>query len=59
MNLQPGSIPDLSLMTANVDIGLEAAGIFQCLAKGEVVEDSKHLLVAPKCLQKPDPCHDR
>lgn len=42
---------DLSLMTANVDIGLEAAGIFQCLAKGEVVEHSKHLLVAPKCLQ--------
>ena len=42
---------DLSLMTANVDIGLEAAGIFQCLAKGEFVEHSEHLLVAPKCLQ--------
>ena len=25
---------DLSLMTANVDIGLEAAGIFQALSKG-------------------------
>ena len=42
---------DLSLMTANVDIGLEAAGIFQALSKGEVVEETKHLLVAPKCLQ--------
>lgn len=38
-------------MTANVDIGLEAAGIFQALSKGEVVEETKHLLVAPKCLQ--------
>lgn len=42
---------DLSLMTANVDIGLEAARIFQALSKGEVVEESEHLLVAPKCLQ--------
>ncbi|MBB5262998.1 polyphosphate kinase [Catenibacillus scindens] len=42
---------DLSLMTANVDIGLEAANIFQCLAKGEFVEQTKNLLVAPKCLQ--------
>lgn len=42
---------DLSLMTANVDIGLEASGIFQCLAKGEFVEQTEHLLVAPKCLQ--------
>lgn len=42
---------DLSLMTANVDIGLEAAGVFQCLAKGEFVEQTEHLLVAPKCLQ--------
>ena len=38
-------------MTANVDIGLEAAKIFQALSKGEVVEESEHLLVAPKCLQ--------
>ena len=38
-------------MTANVDIGLEAANIFQCLAKGEFVEQTKNLLVAPKCLQ--------
>ena len=42
---------DLSLMTANVDIGMEAAGIFQALSKGEVVKETKHLLVAPKCLQ--------
>ena len=42
---------DLSLMTANVDIGLEAAAVFQALAKGEVVEHSEKLLVAPKCLQ--------
>ncbi len=42
---------DLSLMTANVDIGLEAAAVFQALAKGEVVEHSDKLLVAPKCLQ--------
>ena len=42
---------DLSLMTANVEIGLEASNVFQALSKGEVVEHSKHLLVAPKCLQ--------
>ncbi len=42
---------DLSLMTASVDIGHEAALVFQCLAKGEFVEHTKHLLVAPKCLQ--------
>ena len=42
---------DLSLMTANVDIGLEASAVFQALSKGEVVERSDKLLVAPKCLQ--------
>ena len=42
---------DLSLMTANVEIGLEASNVFQTLSKGEVVEHSEHLLVAPKCLQ--------
>ncbi|HIX99784.1 polyphosphate kinase 1 [Faecalicatena contorta] len=42
---------DLSLMTANVDIGLEASAVFQALSKGEVVEKSDKLLVAPKCLQ--------
>ena len=42
---------DLSLMTANEQIGMEAARVFQALAKGEVIEDVDHLLVAPKCLQ--------
>ena len=38
-------------MTANEQIGMDAARVFQALAKGEVVEDMEHLLVAPKCLQ--------
>ena len=42
---------DLSLMTADPGIGLEAAAVFQALAKGETVEDSRQLLVAPRCLQ--------
>lgn len=42
---------DLSLMTADERIGMEAARVFQALAKGEVVEEADHLLVAPKCLQ--------
>ena len=42
---------DLSLMTANEQIGMDAARVFQALAKGEVVEDMEYLLVAPKCLQ--------
>ena len=41
---------DLSLMTSNVEIGLEASNVFQALSKGEVVEHTRHLL-APKCLQ--------
>lgn len=42
---------DLSLMTADEKIGLEATRVFQALTKGETVEESEHLLVAPKCLQ--------
>ena len=42
---------DLSLMTADTAIGLEAAAVFQALAKGETVETTQQLLVAPKCLQ--------
>lgn len=42
---------DLSLMTSNVEIGLEASNVFQALSKGEVIEHTRHLLVAPKCLQ--------
>ena len=42
---------DLSLMTANQDIGREAAQVFDALAKGETVTQTEHLLVAPNCLQ--------
>ncbi len=42
---------DLSLMTANVDIAMEAADVFQSLSMGETVENVNHLLVAPHCLQ--------
>ena len=42
---------DLSLMTAGEQIGMDAARVFQALTKGETVEESDHLLVAPKCLQ--------
>ena len=42
---------DLSLMTANVDIAMEAAEVFQALSMGETVESVDHLLVAPHCLQ--------
>lgn len=44
---------DLSLITARPEIGIEASKIFQALSLGTVVEDMEHLLVAPKCLQKP------
>ena len=42
---------DLSLMTANQAIGAEAARVFDALQKGETVEETTDLLVAPKCLQ--------
>ncbi len=42
---------DLSLMTANPDIGQEASSVFQAIALGEVVDNVEHLMVAPKCLQ--------
>ena len=42
---------DLSLITANQEIGKEVAEIFAALLRGEVIEESEHLLVAPKCLQ--------
>lgn len=42
---------DLALMTANKDIGSEAAKVFNALLMGDAVEETKHLLVAPKCLQ--------
>ena len=42
---------DLSLMTADPSIGLEAAAVFQALSKGETIDSVHRLLVAPKCLQ--------
>lgn len=42
---------DLSLITANQEIGREAAEVFRTLLLGETVENTKHLLVAPNCLQ--------
>lgn len=42
---------DLSLMTANVEIGVEAAKVFQALSMEETVDNVEHLLVAPRGLQ--------
>lgn len=42
---------DLSLMTANQQIGEEAAEVFHALCLAQLVEKSENLLVAPKCLQ--------
>ena len=42
---------DFSFMTANVEIGLEAAKVFQALSMEETVDNVQHLLVAPRCLQ--------
>ena len=42
---------DISLMTANQDIGREAAEVFNALAMDETVEETERLLVAPHCLQ--------
>ena len=44
---------DLSLITARPEIGIEASRIFQGGGGGGGVDKTKHLLVAPKCLQKP------
>ena len=42
---------DLCLMTADRDIGEEANAVFNALAKGETVHETRRLLVAPHCLQ--------
>ena len=42
---------DLSLMTANESIAQEASEIFNRLCLAQVMEETHHLLVAPKCLQ--------
>lgn len=42
---------DLSLITGNQEIGAEAVEVFQALCMAQVMEETHHLLVAPKCLQ--------
>ena len=42
---------DYALMTANQEIGAEAARVFNALSMGEALEDSEHLMVAPNCLR--------
>jgi len=42
---------DISIMTADPDIGHEASAVFQALTLGETVDHVQHLLVAPHCLQ--------
>ena len=44
---------DLSLMTANEDIGKDAMKVFQSILIGNTVSHADHLLVAPECLQAP------
>lgn len=42
---------DLSLLTANQEIGAEIAKVFNALMFGETIEETEHLLVAPKTMQ--------
>lgn len=42
---------DLSLMTADMDIGREAGEVFHALSIGNLVENTSHLMVAPLALQ--------
>lgn len=42
---------DLCVMTADQEIGREAAEVFKALAMGETVQSTQRLLVAPHCLQ--------
>jgi polyphosphate kinase len=42
---------DLSVITSKPEIGLEALEVFRTLSMGETVEQTEHLMVAPKCLQ--------
>ena len=42
---------DLSLMTADPEIGQSASAVFQALAMGETVTEPQVLLAAPNCLQ--------
>ncbi|MBR1724324.1 MAG: polyphosphate kinase 1, partial [Ruminococcus sp.] len=42
---------DLSIMTADRDIGSEASRVFRSLLMGETVKETEQLMVAPNCLQ--------
>ncbi len=42
---------DLSLLTANRDIGADVDKVFRSLLMGETVSHVEHLMVAPHCLQ--------
>lgn len=42
---------DLSLMTANQEIGTEAQNLFDALLEDRLIEKTEHLLIAPLCLQ--------
>ncbi len=42
---------DMSLLTSNESIGQEASMIFTSLFLGDFVNETEHLLVAPKCLK--------
>ena len=42
---------DYALMTADPETGADAAGVFNALSMGEVMEDSRRLMVAPACLR--------
>lgn len=42
---------DLSLLTANQELGAEIANVFNALMLGETIEKTNHLLVAPKMMQ--------
>lgn len=44
---------DLSLMTANQEIGENAEELFTALKENRLVEDSEHLLIAPLALRDP------
>ena len=42
---------DLSIITANKQIGMESAYVFTRLCMGEFVDETNYLLVAPKCMK--------
>ncbi|MBE6846101.1 MAG: polyphosphate kinase 1 [Ruminococcus sp.] len=44
---------DLSLMTANQEIGEDAEGLFSALSENRLVEEADHLLIAPLALRNP------